>query len=183
MPLTEVNIDWLNKFSDKGEQLLSDYKKSLDKVETFNPIMHPLWSLMEPEKNLEHFPTLKGLLDGMPEDVFLSLVTFGDITPGMIGMFHNEPYPRHLGFRRYHIVLQTEPTAQFEIQGEEIATWENGKVYEFENPETQHRIYYPEGNKNRIVMLIDVFVEGKPTEEALKMTHAIAEGFVDRSSN
>ena len=180
MPLSIVDIDWLNKFSDKGEQLLSDYKQSLDKVETFNPIMHPLWSLMEPEKNIEHFPTLKGLLDGMPDDVFLSLVTFASITPGMIGHFHNEPYPRHLGFRRYHVVLQTEPTAQFEIEGEGMTTWVVGKVYEFENPETMHRIYYPEGKDERIVMLIDVFVEGKPTEEALKLTYDIANGFVGR---
>ena len=135
---------------------------------------------MEPAKNLEHFPTLKGLLDGMPEDVFLSLATFSSITPGMIGMFHSEPYPTHLGFRRYHVVLQTEAMAQFEIQGEGISTWENGKVYEFENPGTQHRIFYPAGNKPRIAILIDVFVEGKPTEEALKMAYDIANGFVGR---
>jgi hypothetical protein len=54
-------------------------------------------------------------------------------------------------------------------------------VYEFINPETQHRILYPEGSGERINLIIDIFNNGKPTDEVLRMTRDIAEGFIDRS--
>ena len=181
MPIELVDIGWLNKFSDKREELLDEYKQSLDKVEIINPIMHPLWSLNEPHKNFEHFPILKSLLDNLPEDIHLSLVTMSSITPGMIGMFHSEPYPRELGFRRYHITLQAESTSQFEIQDEPLYTWETGKVYEFTNPGTPHRITYPEGKDERINMMLDVFVGEAPTKEALDICYSIANGFVGRT--
>jgi hypothetical protein len=181
MPLNVVDIDWLNKFSDKSEEILNEYNQSLGKVKSFNPIMHPLWSLVDAKGNLEQYPTLKSIVKNLPENIFLSLATFSSITPGMVGMFHNEPYPTHLGFRRYHVVLQTEDTAKFEIENEEIYTWETGNVYEFINPETQHRILYPEGSGERINLIIDIFNNGKPTDEVLRMTRDIAEGFIDRS--
>ena len=182
MPIELVDIGWLNKFSDKREELLNEYNQSLDKVETFNPIMHPLWGLVSPKDEMKHFPILGKLLSELPDGIHLSLVTMSSITPGMIGMFHAEPYPRELGFRRYHITLQTEPTAQFEIQDEPLYTWETGKVYEFTNPGTPHRILYPEGNDERINMMLDVFVGEAPTKETLDICYNIANGFVGRTN-
>jgi hypothetical protein len=179
MSLDIVDIDWLNKFSDKSEEILNEYKESLDSAKKFNPIMHPLWQLIDARGN--DYPILNKLIKQLPENIYLSLATFSSITPGMVGMFHNEPYPTYLGFRRYHVVLQTEDTAQFEIEGEGITTWETGKVYEFTNPETQHRILYPEGKDERINLIIDIFNNGKPSYDVLRMTRDIAEGFIDRS--
>jgi|LWDU01.1.fsa_nt_gi hypothetical protein len=182
MALNVVNIDWLNKFADKSGDILNEYKESLGEVKSFNPIMHPLWQLVDAKSNAnEYYPTLNKLIEELPENIYLSLATFSSITPGMVGMFHNEPYPTYLGFRRYHVVLQTEDTAKFEIEGEGITTWETGKVYEFTNPETQHRILYPEGKDERINLIIDIFNNGEPSYDVLRMTRDIAEGFIDRS--
>ena len=55
-------------------------------------------------------------------------------------------------------------------------------MYEFSNPGTQHRILNPEGNDERINMMLDVFVGEAPTKETLDICYNIAGAFVGRTN-
>jgi len=188
MPFEKVDKEWLKPFVENRENLLKEYNSVKDTIKRQNPQYHPEWDIIflkdswfGERKNYSKLPLLKSLMENIPDDIYLVLSMYSVIQPGMIGHFHSEPYPRENGYRRYHIPLQIPKGVRFEVEGEPLYDWEVGEVYEFTNPGTMHRILYPEGNKERVVFLIDVFEDHKPTKEELDYCYVTGSRFLEYS--
>ncbi len=190
MPFEIVNKEWLEPFRENVKALLEEYEQF--EKEGFNidhPYYHPLWNILFMKDafdgvhdNLKKLPVLKKMIENIPENIYLVLSMYSVISPGMIGHFHSEPYPREKGYRRYHIPLRVPEGVRFEIEGEPLYEWKVGNVYEFLNPGTMHRIVYPEGNQDRVIFLIDVFEDYVPNQEELNHCYNIGGRFLDKSN-
>ena len=186
MPFEKVDLPFLSKILQNKEKILEEYENEKQNLKFYNPHFHDKWNLFFIKEeftysdNADKLPTLKKLLQEIPENYYLAASLISVVNPGMVGMFHNEPYDKSKGYRRYHVPLQIPENVEFEVEGEPIYKWEEDSVYEFLNPETMHRITYPSGNQDRIVLLVDVFENYKPTRKDKIQNAQIALKFVDR---
>jgi hypothetical protein len=189
MPLTKItNKDYLNQLVSLVPQIYSEYlaAESTSNSTSLNGGIQG-WDFTQvvigglPLANLNLMPTLKTEIESFPSNIHPVMILISTIRGGELSEdnAHSEGYPT--GMHRYHIPLKLCEGVALNI--EEYAdrweryTWEEGSVYEFENPQNTHFISQGDALEDRTVLLVDIFEDTPPTQEELDLIKQIAAPF------
>jgi len=191
MPLTKItNKEYLNTLASLSPTILNEYIAALPKASLRVPGQGVQgWSIMEilykgeNLPNADYLPTLKSALSNLPSNIYpafcwVSAIKGGELTDEKK---HYENYP--LGLIRYHITLQASPKASINIQEDDEVwrayTWEDNSVYNLESTKNMHYLSFNEvSDKDRIIIVLDVFEDTPPTPAELDMSDRVVSSFL-----
>lgn len=192
MPLTKItNKEYLNQLSNITPSIFSEYTSELNNLLFKKPISIDGWNLTEVwqqgsfTEDATSLPTLKAFLEeNLPNNIYLVMCVISSIRGGELTdeRVHKEAYPSNM--HRYHIPLHTCKNAFLNIQedGDNTFTqytWEEGFVYELENPQNNHYLSHNDTLDDRVIIILDVFEDYSPTQEELDSIYKIASSFID----
>ena len=172
--MVEIFDDWITPFAENHGILFEEYKNNKNKLKDVSGEFGTTWKLIPMwHSKFGEFPDIKKLVQlrklicNIPNSVFLHSVGLSIVPPGHEGNWHTETYTKN--YKRFHVALNSPETAVLKIFGEEDFHWELGKVYDFTGVTTaEHRISYPNGEEERVVLLINCF-STEPTVDDINM--------------
>jgi len=163
---------FLQPFIENSEKILKEYEDNKSNLTIYESGYCIGWWLVLPYRQGEveeskYFPTLKSIIDDLPEDITPVNFYISDVIPNLPQAPHNEDLPK--GIQRYHIPLKHNPNARLNVLKDDCwfqYQWEEKSVFQFLDFENIHYISSDGGGENRIVIMLDVF-KGDVTEQQL----------------
>jgi|LWDU01.1.fsa_nt_gi hypothetical protein len=183
MPITELSTDlptyaFLKEIVDDANAITSAFN-SIPAENYISNFAQPDWHILplydiETGKydDIDDFVSISNLIENQPKHfkiiaVGISSIPYGDC------VWHNDPATNIDNFVRLQIPISNVEGSLLSIveDGGQVIDyeWEEGKLYQFENPESLHRpSYYGNKNKRRLLLLIDAFLNSERTIDEMK---------------